>query len=234
MTRPPVPRIQGVILDVDGTLVDSNRLHAQAWFDVFHEAGYDGGTVADIQRLIGMGSDKLLPTAVGIHAGTPDGRRLAERRAHLFRTLYMPTVRPLPGAQDLVETLRDRGFRLAVASSAQPDELTALLEIASVGWLRDDATSGDEVAASKPDPDIVHAALRELDLPADRVAFLGDTPYDVEAGLRAGVTVIGVRSGGWDEAGLRGATAVYRDPEDLLRQLESSPLGTHDPVAGQA
>lgn len=226
--------IEGVIFDVDGTLVDSNRLHAQAWFDVFQEAGRDGGTVADIQRLIGMGSDKLLPAAIGIDAETPDGKRLSERRAHLFRTLYLPTVRPLPGAQALVETLRDHGFRLAVASSAQPTELSALLDVAGVGWLREEATSGDDVDASKPDPDVVHAALGELDLPGDRVAFLGDTPYDVEAGLRAGVIVIGVRSGGWDDAGLRGAAAVYRDPEDLLRQLESSPLGGNERVAGRA
>ena len=109
-----------------------------------------------------------------------------------------------------------------------------LLEVAGVGWLRDDATSGDEVAASKPDPDIVHAALRELDLPADRVAFLGDTPYDVEAGLRAGVTVIGVRSGGWDETGLRGAAAVYRDPEDLRLRLDESPIGAGGASADRA
>lgn len=227
----PAGRIEGVILDVDGTLVDSNRLHAQAWFDVFREAGLDGGTVLDIQRLIGMGSDKLLPEAVGIDAETPHGKRLSERRGRLFRSLYLPTVRALPGAHELVETLRDRGVRLAVASSAQPEELTSLLEVAGVGWLRDEATSGDEVEESKPDPDIVHAALRQLDLPAERVAFLGDTPYDVEAGLRAGVTVIGVRSGGWDEAGLRGAAAVYRDAEDLRLRLDESPIGGGTRVA---
>jgi HAD superfamily hydrolase (TIGR01509 family) len=229
----PAGPIEGVILDVDGTLVDSNRLHAQAWFDVFSEAGLDGGTVLDIQRLIGMGSDKLLPEAVGVDAETPEGKRLSERRGQLFRSLYLPTVRALPGAQALVETLRDRGLRLAVASSAQPEELTSLLEVAGVGWLRDEATSGDEVEQSKPAPDIVHAALRELDLPADRVAFLGDTPYDVEAGLRAGVTVVGVRSGGWDEAGLRGAAAVYRDAEDLRRRLDESPIGGGARVANR-
>ncbi len=225
--------IQGVILDVDGTLVDSNRLHAQAWFDAFREAGLDGGTVLDIQRLIGMGSDRLLPQTVGIDAESRDGERLSSRRAELFRRLYLPTVRAIPGARALVETLRDRGLRLAVASSAQPDELTALLEIASLGWLREQATSGEEVEESKPDPAVVNAALRELGLPPDRVAFLGDTPYDVEAGRRAGVAVIGVRSGGWDDIGLRGAAAVYRDTADLLERLESSPLGS-DPARDTA
>ncbi len=232
MNSPGSRRIDGVILDVDGTLVDSNRLHAQAWFDAFREADLDGGTVADIQRLIGMGSDKLLPQAVGISAETPEGKRLSARRSELFERLYLPTVRALPGASALVETLRDRGLRLAVASSAKPDELAALLGIAGVPWLRDDATSADEVEASKPDPDVVNAALAELNLPPDRVAFLGDTPYDVEAGLRAGVTVIGVRSGGWDEIGLRGATAVYRDAEDLRLRLDESPLASGSPGTG--
>ena len=219
-------RIRGVIFDVDGTLVDSNRLHAQAWFDAFREAGLDGGTVLDLMRLIGMGSDKLIPAAVGLDGAGPEAERLGERRSEIFRSLYLPTVRPLPGAAELAEALRDRGFRLAVASSARPDELEALLDVAGVSWLAPKATSADEVDASKPEPDVVEAALAELDLPAQETILIGDTPYDVEACERAGVIVIGLRSGGWDEAGLRGAAAVYRDPADLLDQLETSPLGS--------
>jgi beta-phosphoglucomutase-like phosphatase (HAD superfamily) len=125
-----------------------------------------------------------------------------------------------------VETLRGRGLRLCVASSARPDELHALLEVAGVPWLAPRATSGEEVARSKPAPDIVEAALAEIDVPANEAALIGDTPYDVAAGERAGVTVIGLRTGGWDEAGLRGATAVYRDPADLLAHIDDSPLRT--------
>ena len=220
----PERAIEGVILDVDGTLVDSNRLHAQAWFDAMREAGLAGGTVADVQRLIGMGSDKLLPAATGVDVGSEVGRRVAERRAELFRTLYLPTVRPVPGARELVETLRDSGYRLAVASSAEPEELARLLDVVGVGWLGERATSADEVDESKPEPDVVRAALRELDLPPERVALIGDTPYDVEAGTRAGVTVVAVRSGGWDDAGLRGAAAVYRDAAELRDRLATSPL----------
>ncbi len=229
--RPASGTIRGVVFDVDGTLVDSNRLHAQAWFDTFREAGLDGGTVLDLQRLIGMGSDKLVPTAVGIDGDSREAKRLSERRGEIFSELYLPTIRPVPGAAALVERLRDLGFRLAVASSAKPDELEALLGIAGVPWLAPKATSADEVDESKPDPDVVHAALRELGLPPDEVAMIGDTPYDVEAGGRAGVTVIGVRSGGWDETGLRGAAAVYRDAADLLDKLEASPLRAARPPA---
>jgi HAD superfamily hydrolase (TIGR01509 family) len=218
-------RIEGVILDVDGTLVDSNRLHAQAWFDTFREAGLDGGTVLDIMRLIGMGSDKLVPAAVGVGGESEEAARLSARRAEIFDTLYLPTIRPVNGATELVETLRDRGYRLAVASSARPDELRALLAVAGVPWLAADATSGEEVEGSKPEPDVIEAALEVLDLPPEQVALIGDTPYDVEAGGRAGVAVIALRTGGWDETGLRGAAAVYRDPVELLERLDASPLG---------
>jgi len=216
--------VRGVILDVDGTLVDSNRHHAQAWFDTFREAGLECGTVLDLQRLIGMGSDKLIPAAVGLDGDSDEAHHLSERRAEIFESLYLRTLRPTPGAGALVERLRDRGFRLSVASSARPDELRHLLEVADVAWLAERASSGDEVDGSKPEPDVVEAALAELGLPAAEVAMIGDTPYDVEAGERAGVTVIGLRSGGWDDTGLRGAAAIYRDPSDLLDQFDASPL----------
>jgi HAD superfamily hydrolase (TIGR01509 family) len=217
--------IRGVILDVDGTLVDSNRLHAQAWFDAFGEAGLDGGTVLDLQRLIGMGSDRLIPAAVGRPGEGPEAERLGERRAAIFRELYLPSLRPTPGAAALVEALRDRGLELAVASSARSDELRGLLAAAGVPWLADRATSGDEVEESKPEPDVIEAAVAELGLPAEEVVLIGDTPYDVEAGTRAGVTVIALRCGGWDDVSLREAADVYRDPADLLESLDASPLG---------
>lgn len=217
--------IRGVILDVDGTLVDSNRLHAQAWFDAFGEAGLNGGTVLDLQRLIGMGSDRLIPAAVGSAGEGPEAERLGERRAAIFRELYLPSLRPTPGAAALVEALRDRGLELAVASSARSDELRGLLEAAGVPWLADRATSGDEVEESKPEPDVIEAALAELGLPAEEVVLIGDTPYDVEAGTRAGVAVIALRCGGWDNVSLREAAAVYQDPADLLESLDASPLG---------
>jgi HAD superfamily hydrolase (TIGR01509 family) len=217
--------IRGVILDVDGTLVDSNRQHAQAWFDAFTEAGLSGGTALDLQRLIGMGSDKLIPAAVGLPGDAPEAERLGERRAAIFRELYLAGLRPTPGAAALVEALRDRGLELAVASSARSDELHSLLEAAGVPWLAGGATSGDAVEESKPEPDVIEAALGELGLTPDEVALVGDTPYDVEAGIRAGVTVIALRCGGWDELSLRDAAAIYRDPAELLQGLDASPIG---------
>jgi HAD superfamily hydrolase (TIGR01509 family) len=216
--------VRGVLFDVDGTLVDSNVAHAQAWHDTFSEAGLDGGDVDRIRRLIGMGSDKLLPTAVGIEKESPDGERLSKRRAEIFKERYLPKVQAFPRAHDLVETLRGRGLDLGVATSAQPDELRALLAKLDAEWLADRAASADDVKSSKPDPDVVHAALERIRLPASDVVLIGDTPYDVEASLRAGLSIVALRCGGWNDAELHGAAAVYEDPADLLEHLGDSPL----------
>jgi HAD superfamily hydrolase (TIGR01509 family) len=214
---------QGVIFDVDGTLVDSNDAHARAWQEAFQEAGYRI-PFERVRRLIGMGADQLLPEAIGVSANTPSGEAIAERRGQVFRERYLPQVKPLPGSRDLGLRLRRDGYRLAIASSAQPDELGALLKIAGVDDLIEAKTSADEVEESKPEPDVVLAALRKLKVPGAAAVMIGDTPYDAEAARRAGVAFIGFRSGGWSDRDLAGALAVYDGPADLLARLDSSPL----------
>ena len=213
----------GVIFDVDGTLVDSNDAHAQAWAEALAEAGH-AVPFERIRRLIGMGGDKLLPEVTGLSAETPEGERISKRRGEIFEEKHLPLLRALPGASALVARLRDQGFRLAVASSAQPAELEPLLKIAGADHILRERTSGGDVEESKPEPDVVLAALRKLRLAPGAVLMIGDTPYDVEAARKAGVAVIGLRSGGWSEGDLRGALAVYDDPADLLARLDSSPL----------
>ena len=214
---------QGVIFDVDGTLVDSNDAHAHAWTDALAEAGYRV-PFERVRRLIGMGGDKLLPEAAGLPAETPSGEAIAERRGQIFRERYLPGVGALPGARDLVLRLRADGHALAVASSAQPDELGTLLKIAGVDVLIGLRTSSGDVEESKPEPDVVVTALRRLRLPASAAVMIGDTPYVVEAALRAHVAIIGFRSGGWSDRDLEGSLAVYDGPADLLARLDSSPL----------
>jgi HAD superfamily hydrolase (TIGR01509 family) len=224
------PPVRGVLLDVDGTLVDSNAAHARAWADAFEEAGIEAPTADEIQRLIGMGGDKLLPASVGIEEDDPRGKQLSERRAEIFRGRYLPELGPTPGAAELVEELRRRGLRIGIATSAKPEELRGLLERAGIPTdLAGQAVSADEVEASKPDPDVVQAALAELGLPAPEVVFIGDTPYDVEAGQRAGVAVVGLRSGGWSHDELRPAVAVFDDPAELLEQLDDLLRGIRKP-----
>jgi HAD superfamily hydrolase (TIGR01509 family) len=219
----PSPRFRAVIFDVDGTLVDSNDAHAYAWVAAFaeRELEVDFDTV---RRLIGMGADKLIPAATGLPETDPRLAGVGERRGEIFRSEWLPGLRPTPGAHELVARLRRDGFELAVASSARADELRPLLRVAGADALFDEKTTSDDAARSKPDPDIVAAALRRLAIdPADAI-MIGDTPYDVEAARRAGVAIIGLRSGGWSADELAGAVAVHDHPGDLLAHLATSPL----------
>jgi HAD superfamily hydrolase (TIGR01509 family) len=221
---PPLNGLRAAILDVDGTLVDSNDAHARAWLEVLHERGLP----ADYERvrhLIGMGSDKVLPTLTGINADTPTGQHIAARHLAIFKRAYLPYLRALPGTRALALRMRDQGLKLAVASSASSDVLGALLDIAEVRDLVEYVTSNDDADRSKPDPDIVQATLRRTGEPADRAVMIGDTPYDIEAAARAGMPAIALRSGGgWSEQDLAGAVGVYDDPLDLLLNYDDSPL----------
>lgn len=216
--------LRAVILDVDGTLVDSNLAHAESWADVFRAYGY-AVTADQVRPLIGMGGDKLIPRAIGVEKDSPLGKAINERRRQVFLETYLPSLKPLPGARRLLERMRAQGLRLVVATSAEADELGRLLQVAGVADLLDGTTDAKAVRHSKPEPDIVRQALDQAGVPPEAAVMLGDTPYDLEAAARAGVAMIGVRSGGYDEVALKGAIAVYSDPQDLLDHYDSSPLG---------
>ncbi len=214
--------IHGVILDVDGTLVDSNDAHAHAWVAALAEHGY-GVLFERVRPLIGMGGDKLLPAVGGPDEQSEEGRQISARRAEIFKTTFLPSIEAFPRTRELLERMRERGMRLVVASSAKKDELDALLSIAGAQDLVEQRTSSSDAGSSKPDPDIVQVALDQLGFPLAEVLMLGDTPYDVEAARKAGISTIALRSGGHD-ADLDGALAIYDDPADLLEHYESSPL----------
>ncbi len=216
--------IRGVLLDVDGTLVDSNWAHAEAWSRAMHEFGFEVPT-AQIMKLVGMGGDNLLPAAINLEKDTPTGKAMSTWRSELFMREYLPNLRPFPRTRELLERMRLAGLQLVVASSAQEEELKPLLEIAGATDLIKAKTSADDAPRSKPDPDIIEAALRELGLPPTAAVLLGDTPYDIEAAGKAGVSTVAVRCGGWRTADLRAALAIYDDPADLLARFDKSPLG---------
>lgn len=138
---------------------------------------------------------------------------------------HLPHLQPFPQAREFLLRLRADGLRLVVATSAGKEELGPLLEQASIADLLQGAASSDDAEVSKPAPDIVEAAVTRADLSRDALVMLGDTPYDVTASTRAGVWVVGVRSGGWGDAALEGAIAVYEDVAQILRCYESSPFG---------
>jgi HAD superfamily hydrolase (TIGR01509 family) len=214
-------QIEAVLLDIDGTLVDSNAAHARAWVDALAEAGYRV-SYEEVRRLIGKGGDKLLPELTGISKDSPQGKKISDRRTAIFKEKYLPHIRAFPGARELLERLHDDGFRLVAATSAQEDEMNALLEITGGAQFFYHATSSNDAPKSKPDPDIVEAALVKARCPAERAVMLGDTPYDVEAATRAGVRVLALRSGGWGDADLAGAIAIYDAAADLLAHYELS------------
>jgi HAD superfamily hydrolase (TIGR01549 family) len=215
--------VRGVIFDVDGTLLDSNDAHARAWVDALNEAGIDA-SYERVRPLIGMGGDKILSTLAGIEENKDDAKRISERRIQILMEEYFPGVRAFAGGRALLERLRRAGLKLAIASSAKKEELDALLDRAGVKDLIDVATSSGDVEKTKPDPDIIEAALKRLALPPDQVLMVGDTPYDVKAGSRAGVRVIAVRSGGWSDEALKGAIGVYDNVADMLAHFDELPI----------
>ena len=216
-------RLRGLLLDVDGTLVDSNDAHAHAWVEALAEQGI-AVPFEEVRKLIGMGGDKLLPRVTGLTEDTPVGKKVTERRAAIFQSRYLPSLRPTRGASDLLRYLHGQGVELVVASSAKEDELHGLLRVCGADRVIEDQTSADHADRSKPDPDIVRAALEKIGLPPNEVVLLGDTPFDVEAARRAGVATIALRCGGWPDADLAGALAIYDDPADLLEHFDTSPL----------
>ncbi len=213
--------LRGVIFDIDGTLVASNEAHARSWVETLSEAGYDVPFDV-IWPMIGMGGDKLLPAATGIEADSTLGKQLSDRRWEIFQSKFLPSLRPTDGARALVEQIKSDGRMTIVATSAKGDELDVLLDVAGVRELMDATTSSSDAAESKPDPDIVQAAVRKSGFKPDELIMLGDTPYDVEAAIGAHVNLIGMLCGGWTKEELSGATAIYENPADLLRWYDQS------------
>lgn len=216
--------LQGVILDVDGTLVLSNDAHAQAWVDAFGEFGYQV-QFERVRPLIGMGGDQVIPKLVpGLTDSEGDGKAISARRKELIINLYGPRLLPTKGARQLLLHLQQVGLRLIIASSATSEELQVLLKAAQVDDLLKEATTSSDVEASKPAPDIVEAALSKLKMEPNQVLMVGDTPYDIESADGAGVGVIALRCGGFDDATLAAAKAIYDHPADLLAHYADSPF----------
>jgi HAD superfamily hydrolase (TIGR01549 family) len=215
-----------VLFDVDGTLVDSVDLHARAWREAFVKFGK---TVPfeDVRRQIGKGGDQLIPVFLSKDELARYGEALDRSRGELWRREYMPLVRPLPMAKELVLRVKRDGRRVALASSGKEDEVEWNRKLLGLdASLLEAATTSDDAERSKPHPDIFEAALAATRVPAERALAVGDSPWDALSAKRAGLRTIGVLSGGFPESDLRdaGCIAIYRDPADLLARYDESPL----------
>jgi HAD superfamily hydrolase (TIGR01509 family) len=215
-------KVRAAVLDIDGTLIDSNDAHAQAWVDVGKEMGYDID-FDHVRSLIGKGGDKVLPEITGLEDESDEAEKLKKRRGEIFQERYLPTLRPFPRARELLERFQAEGLTLVVATSASKDDMAKLLEKAGVKDLIEEKTSQSDVEASKPDPDVIEAAVEKAGCRPAEAIMLGDTPYDVESARRAGVPCVALRCGGWGDEDLSDAVAIYDDPADLLANYERSP-----------
>ena len=215
---------KAVLFDVDGTLIDSNDAHAEAWIKAFREFDVRVDPI-EVRRSIGMGGDKLMPRVSGLEEESPLGEKISRRRGEIFKEELLPTLKPFPGAHDLIAEIGARGWTTVAASSASKSDLKALLKIANATQLMDDWTSSDDADQSKPEPDIIHAALDRAKAMPNQAIMIGDTPYDVAAARSAGVRVVAFRCGGWIDPDLTGAIEIYDGPWDLLSRLERSVIG---------
>ncbi|MEV6774627.1 HAD family hydrolase [Streptomyces syringium] len=218
-------RPRAAVFDVDGTLVDTNYLHAVSWWEAFRQAGHHVA-MSDIHHTIGMGSGRLLDRLLGEARDHDEDEAIGTAHKVLYAT-WFDRLSPLPGAAELLRTLAARNWRVVLATSAQGTELTALRRAVDADDAIFDATSADDVESTKPAPDPVCQALAQADAAPERALFVGDTVWDVKAAQRAGVGCVALLSGGIGEEELRaaGALAVYRDPAALLAELDDSPFG---------
>lgn len=205
------------LIDVDGTLVDSNYHHALAWQRAFKES--DVIVPAwKIHRHVGMGGDQFVPTILGEDLAADIGEKVADRHGELFKEVIDEVV-PLPGAKDLIVALKGAGLTVVLASSTEEEEVDHYIDLIGIKDLIDGRTTSADVDATKPEPDIIVAA-RSIAGPGD--AFLiGDSPWDCEAAKRGGVPTVGVLTGGFARSELEGAGAnvVYEDLPELADHL---------------
>ena len=214
---------KAALLDVDGTLIDANYQHALAWYRAFRE--FDISLpIWRIHRAIGMGGDQLVPALVGEEVEREKGDEIREKRSDVYEDLIDEVV-PFEGAHELVTDLLERDIAVVLASSAPLEELEHYLDLLDVRTLVDAWTTNDDVEQTKPEPDLVRAALEKAD--GAEAVMVGDTRWDVEAAAKVGVPTVCVMTGGWARQELldAGAVAVFESVEDLRRAIDETPLG---------
>lgn len=215
--------VEAALLDVDGTLIDSNYQHALAWYRAFRRHGIVL-PLWRIHRAVGMGGDQLVPALVGPGVDREQGEAIRDARSELYGEL-IGEVAPLDGAHELIVDLKERGLRAVLASSSPEDELEHYLELLDAKELADAWTTQDDVEATKPAPDLVTAALDKAG--TKDAVMVGDTRWDIEAARHAGIETVCVITGGWSEQDLgdAGAVAVFESVQDLRERLDETPLG---------
>jgi HAD superfamily hydrolase (TIGR01549 family) len=217
--------VDTVVLDVDGTLVDSNYHHTLAWWHAFRDHGYDVPAWR-IHRAVGMGGDRLVSAVAGDQVEADAGDLIRDSWEKHYDSV-LEEVPPLPGAPELLATLRDRGFQVALASSGIPRHTRHAVDVLQAGDDTATTTTSEDAEESKPDPELLEVALDRVE--AERAVLVGDSVWDVRSGREAGIPVIGVLTGGFGRAELEdaGADLVCDDVRELQDRLDHLLIGSH-------
>jgi HAD superfamily hydrolase (TIGR01509 family) len=218
--------IEVLLSDIDGTLVDSNALHAEAWRRTFEHFGIQV-RMDEAWSQIGKGGDKLIPVFVKESDRDRLKKEIEEFRKQVFHRDYMPRIVSFPRSRELFARVKQSGTKIVLATSSDKEDVATYKRIIGIEDLVDEEATASDAKESKPEPDIFSVALKKVGVSADRAVAFGDTPYDAEAACKIGIRVIGVTCGGWKRDDLRdaGCMEVYQDPADLLLHFEESQLG---------
>lgn len=218
--------LKAVLLDMDGTLLESNSFHAESWVRTLNHFGF-AATFEAVVKQIGKGGEYLLPVFVPEDKLKSMEKEINAYRKRLFHREYIDRIVPFADARRLLEMMRARGLRIVVATSGEKDDQEIFKTLLKIHDLVEEDVTADDAERPKPEPDIFEAALKMLKVDASGALALGDTPWDVEAAKKAGVHTVAVQSGGWSKEALEeaGAIAVYVDVADLVRNFDASPFG---------
>jgi HAD superfamily hydrolase (TIGR01509 family) len=215
--------VTAALLDVDGTLIDTNYQHALAWYRAFRRHGIVL-PLWRVHRAVGMGGDQLVPALAGEETERERGDDIRAERETLYEEL-IGEVEPVQGSRELLVDLKARGLVVVLASSAPMEELDHYLELLGGRELADAWTTKDDVEESKPAPDLVAAALEKAG--TEDALMIGDTRWDIEAAAKVGLATVCVVTGGWSRQELEdaGAVAVFESVDELRQRLDETPLG---------
>jgi HAD superfamily hydrolase (TIGR01509 family) len=214
-----------LLSDIDGTLVDSNCLHAESWRRTFEHFGIEVG-LDEAWRQIGKGGDQLIPVFATPHDRKHLEESIKQYRSELMKREYMPRMVAFAKARELLVRVKKAEMRIVLATSAKADDLAFYKRLVGMEDLVDDEATSSDAQESKPEPDIFVAALTKAGSEAEDAIALGDTPYDAEAAGKLGIPTIGVTCGGWKRQDLlsAGCIEVFRDPEHLVSEFDRSAL----------
>ena len=212
-------RIQAMLFDIDGTLVDTNDLHVRCWLEAFAHFGKTL-EVDVVRHQIGKGGDLLVPDLLNAKEMRRFGKELQKYRGDLYEEKYMPRAKPFDGARETLETLHARGVRMALASSSNEGEVEYYTQLLGVEKLIEGSTSKKDAEHSKPSPEIFRAALERIGADEGRTFAVGDTPYDILAAHRIPLPVVAVLSGGFERELLAKSEFLFDDITHIVDELK--------------